>query len=85
MQMGIATLICIAALNISPETMGRFTDVGKYTLIIYLLHPPMLKMMNVACNYAGIERNPLIALVMTVIVVAIIYSIRNLKVLRYIK
>ncbi len=81
--MGIATLICIAALNITPKTMGRFTDVGIYTLIIYLLHPPMIKMMNVACGYAGIERNPLIAIAMTIVVVTVIYSIRNLKILEY--
>lgn len=85
LQMSIATLICIAALNITPKTMGRFTDVGKYTLIIYLLHPPMIKVMNVACSYAGIERNPLIALVMAIVIVAFIYSIRNLKVLKYIQ
>lgn len=85
LQMGIATLICIAALNITPKTMGRFTDVGKYTLIIYLLHPPMIKVMNVACGYAGIERNPLIAVAMTIVAVTVIYSIRNLKIFKYIQ
>ncbi len=85
LQLGVATLICIAALNITPKSMGRFTDVGKYTLIIYLLHPPMIKVMNVACSYAGIERNPLIAIVMTIVAVTVIYSIKDLKIFKYIQ
>lgn len=85
LQTGIATLICITALNITPKTLGRFTDVGKYTLIIYLLHPPMIKVMNVACSYVGIERSPLIAIAMTIVAVTVIYSVRNLKIFKYLQ
>lgn len=85
LQLGVATLLCIAVLNITPKTMGKFTDVGKYTLIIYLLHPPMIKIMNIACGRLGIERNPLIAIAMTIVTVTFIYSIRNLKILNYLK
>lgn len=81
-QLGVASLICICILALIPQTMGQFTDVGKYTLSIYLLHPPMIKLMNVGCSYAGIERNLLIAIAMTIIVVVTLYSIRNLKILR---
>lgn len=84
-QLGIAVLLCVSVLNITPKTLGRFTNVGRYTLMIYLLHPPLIKVMNMACGYVGIDRSPLIAVAMTAIIIILIYSIRNLKVLRYLQ
>lgn len=85
LQLFIATILCISALSITPTTMGGLTDVGRYTLIIYLLHRPMIKVMNMVCGHAGIEQNPLVAIVMTIIIVVFIYSIRNLKVFKYLR
>lgn len=83
LQLTVALMLCLAIMNVMPAKMGRFTDVGKYTLLIYLLHPPMIKVMKVACQYAGIEQNPLIGIAMTIVTVVAIYSVRNLKIFRY--
>lgn len=83
LQIMIALVLCLAIMNVMPAKMGRFTDVGKYTLLIYLLHPPIIKIMKVACLYVGIEQNPLIGIAMTIVTVVAIYSVRNLKIFRY--
>lgn len=83
LQLIVALLLCLAIMNVMPAKMGRITDVGKYTLLIYLLHPPMIKVMKVACQYAGIEQNPLIGVAMTIVTVVAIYLVRNLKIFRY--
>lgn len=81
----VAFFIGITILNITPNRLGIFTSLGKYTLMIYLLHPPLIKVMNVACNYGHIERNALTGVVMTIVAVTFIYSVRNLKILKYLR
>ena len=83
LQLIVALVLCLAIMNVMPARMGRFTDLGKYTLLIYLLHPPMIKVMKVACLYAGVEQNPLIGIAMTMVTVVAIYLVRNLKIFRY--
>ena len=83
LQLIVALVLCLAIMNVMPARMGRFTDLGKYTLLIYLLHPPMIKVMKVACQYAGVEQNPLIGIAMTMVTVVAIYSVRNIKIFRY--
>ena len=83
LQLIVALVLCFAIMNVMPTKMGRFTDIGKYTLLIYLLHPPMIKVMKVACQYAGVEQNPLIGIAMTMVTVVAIYSVRNIKIFRY--
>ena len=39
--------------------------------------------MKVACQYVGVEQNPLIGIAMTIITVVAIYSVRNLKLFKY--
>jgi fucose 4-O-acetylase-like acetyltransferase len=85
LQLGVASLMCIALLNIVPKAMGKFTEMGKHTLIIYLLHPPMIKVMNVACLYFGIGRTPLIAIIMCTISVTLIYFVRNMIFFKYLR
>lgn len=85
LHLGIASLLCAAVLNFTPNKLCIFTNLGKYTLIIYLLHPPLIKLMNIICNSAGIERTPFTAILMTIIAVTFIYSIRNLKILKYLQ
>lgn len=83
LQLIVASVLCLAIMNVMPTKMGRFTGIGKYTLLIYLLHPPMIKVMKVACQYAGVEQNPLIGIAMTMVTVVAIYSVRNIKIFRY--
>ena len=83
LQLTVAMVLCLAIMNVMPAKMGRFTDIGKYTLLIYLFHPPMIKIMKVACLHVGIEQNPLIGIAMTIVTVVAIYSVRNLKIFRY--
>lgn len=83
LQLIVASVLCLAIMNVMPTKMGRFTDIGKFTLLIYLLHPPMIKVMKVACQYAGVEQNPLIGIAMMIVTVVAIYSVRNIKIFRY--
>lgn len=83
MQLIIALILCIALLNVMPAKLGRFTDIGRYTLLIYLLHPPIIKIMKVFCQYVGIEQNPLVGIAMASIALIVIYSSRNMKIFKY--
>ena len=83
LQLIVASVLSLAIMNVMPTKMGRFTDIGKFTLLVYLLHPPMIKVMKVACQYAGVEQNPLIGIAMTMVTVVAIYSVRNIKIFRY--
>lgn len=81
----IACAISIAVLNFTPARLKGFTVLGKYTLLVYLLHPPLIKFMNVACNYIHIQRNAFTAIIMTIIAVTFIYFIRNLRIFKFLK
>lgn len=83
LQLLIASTLCFCILVITPETMGKITDVGKYTLLIYLLHPPVVKILKVISEKVGYTPDLLIALVITAFSVIAIYSARKLIIFKY--
>lgn len=83
LQLLIAALLCFCVLAITPEKMGKITDVGKYTLLIYLLHPPVVKTLKVISEKVGYTPDLLIALIITAFSVVAIYSVRKLKIFKY--
>lgn len=86
LQMSIAVILCAAMLSVVPERMGHITDLGKVTLLIYLLHPPMVKLAKIGCAYIGIPMAPNIpmAILITVLCVIFIYNVRMFKLFKYI-
>lgn len=86
LQIIVAILMCGVFLGIVPEKMGRITEVGKWTLLIYLLHPPIVKLAKVSCSYVGIPMKPNIpvAIIISVMTIALIYIVRRFKVFKYI-
>ncbi len=84
-HLSIAILMCISIMVIVPDKLGRFTNIGKYTLMIYLIHPPMIKMGKVVCEKLGYEMGVLGAILLTIITICSIYYVRNLKLLQYLK
>ena len=83
LQLLIATVLCLCVLVITPEKMGKITDIGKYTLLIYLLHPPVVKTLKVASKKIGYTPDLLIALIITMFTVTAIYSVRKFKIFKY--
>lgn len=83
LQLLIASTLCFCILVITPETMRKITDVGKYTLLIYLLHPPVVKIFKVISEKVGYTPDLLIALVITAFSVIAIYSARKLIIFKY--
>lgn len=83
LQLLIAALLCFCILVVTPEKMGKITDVGKYTLLIYLLHPPVVKALKVISEKVGYPPDLLIALIITVFTVTAIYSVRKLRIFKY--
>ena len=86
LQLVVATIMCAALLGVIPEKLGRFTEVGKWTLLIYLLHPPVVKLAKMGCSSVGIPMTPNIpvAFLISVITILLIYSVRKFKVFKYI-
>lgn len=71
-------LICI-----SNRRGGLSTNIGKYTLLIYLLHPPVVKILKMVTGRVGFPNNLLTAILITIVTVAFIYSLRKFKLLKY--
>lgn len=84
LQTVIAAALSISILVLAPNKSGAVTELGKSSLMVYILHPPMVKILKMACAVGGGEMMPLIALVISIVVVTILYLLRNLKVFRYI-
>lgn len=85
LQLFIACILCFTILIVCREKVPCFTELGKYTLLIYLLHPPMVKAMKVICVKAGYTPNLLIAIVITSLTVVGLYALRNLRIFKYLK
>ncbi|MBO4807253.1 MAG: acyltransferase family protein [Paludibacteraceae bacterium] len=85
LQLIVALLASSCVIGLSPNSLGRYTDLGRYTLLIYLLHPPIIKMMKLLCQVVSIEQNLLIAFLMTIITVSFIYAIRNFRFLSFLR
>ncbi len=79
----IALILSISVLRVIPDSVGHFTDVGKYTLIIYLLHPPIIKILKIVASYLGLDLGILGAILISIISIVVIYSFRNLRIFRY--
>lgn len=86
LQILVAIALCAAFLGLVPEKLGRFTDLGKWTLLIYLLHPPLVKLSKMGCSFLGIPMSPNVpmALLITIACVFLIYVVRKFKVFKYI-
>ncbi len=83
LHLGIAGVLCYCVLALSPQRCGLITDIGRYTLIIYLLHPPLVKLMKVLSLKFGYEPDLYISLLITIITVICIYSCRKFKMFKY--
>lgn len=83
-QLAIALTICCSAIALIPEKLGKITDIGKYTLIIYLLHPPIVKILKVVSAKIGYQPDLLMAILITAFTVILIYSLRKMKIFKYI-
>lgn len=79
----IAIILCACILIISPTKMGVITNIGQYTLLIYLLHPPLLKILKVFSSKCGYTPDLFIAVLITAITVALLYNCRNFKIFKY--
>lgn len=86
LQMLVAVVLCASMLNIIPEKMGKITEVGKWTLLIYLLHPPIVKLAKMGCSYIGTPMSPNIpmAFLISVVTIVLIYMVRKFKLFKYI-
>ncbi len=82
-QIVIALILCFAFLNFIPSKLGCFDHLGRYTLIIYLLHPPFIKCFKLVLNNLNFDVKVSGAIIISVISIALIYSIRNWKVFRW--
>lgn len=82
-QMLLASMMCFCILVITPEKLGKITIIGQYTLILYLLHPPLVKVLKVISTKIGYNPDLLIALIITVITSMLIFSIRKFKIFKY--
>ena len=83
LQILLASVICFCILVIIPENLGKITIIGQYTLILYLLHPPLVKIMKVISTKIGYTPDLLIALIITVITSILIFSVRKFKIFKY--
>lgn len=81
----IASCMCFSLLIIGQEKIPIFTTLGQYTLLIYLLHPPIIKILKVLCTKIGYKPDIIAAILITLITITLIYSIRNIKILRFLK
>ena len=84
LQTVVAAALSLSILVLTPNKSGGVSELGKSSLMVYILHPPMVKLLKMACAVGGAEMTPLIALAISVVVVVILHRIRNLKLLKYI-
>ena len=84
-QLTVASVLCLCFLIIGRERIPFVTELGKFTLLIYLLHPPFVKAMKLACVKVGHAPNILTSVAITTATVVFIYSCRNFKILKYLK
>lgn len=82
-QLLVAAMLCLFILRVIPEKMGFVTKIGKYTLLIYSLHAPIVKILKVLVAKAGYQPDIFASIVITTITIGIIYSVRNYKIFKH--
>lgn len=83
LQLLLAAVMCFCILVIMPEKMGKITIVGQFTLLIYILHPPLIKILKIVSTKIGYNPDLLIALIITTITCTLIFSVRRFKLFKY--
>lgn len=78
-QLIIAVFYCISILNLIPEKFGKITELGKCTLLIYLLHPPIIKISKIIFDRIGIEMGIVGAFATSIVTVIFLYMIRKFR------
>lgn len=81
-QLAVAAVLCISVMLMVPQKKVLFADLGRESLLIYLLHPPIIKLTKLACSHIGIPMNPLVAVIIAIFTVSVLYLVRNLRILR---
>lgn len=81
----IAISLCLSILVVVPEKMRLVTQLGRYTLLIYLLHPPIVKTLKVILIKMNYELDLIASLFITLISISIIYAIRNFRLFKYLQ
>ena len=84
-QSVIAAILSWSVLAIIPNIQGLLTKMGESSLIIYLLHPPIIKGAKMFLAWRGIEANPIIALIITILTVVLLTLISKVKIFRLLR
>ena len=53
LQTVIAATLSISILVLAPNKSGVVSELGKSSLMVYILHPPMVKILKMACAVGG--------------------------------
>ena len=84
LQVIVALILSFSVLCFAPIS-EILSNLGKHTLIIYLLHPPVIFITKKIFSIIGIQYDVFFAIVVTICSVIGIYLARNWKVFRYLK
>ena len=82
-QMVLALLICICMIRIVPKRIPVVTQLGTYTLIVYLFHPPLILLGKRLLDCFRIPHHLFTGIVIAVVVIAFISFIRDWKFVRF--
>ena len=84
-QLLIAIIISWSVLNLIPSRKCLLTEIGEISLLIFLLHPPIIKGLKVLMTKEGIAAGPVSALIITILTMSLIFLVRNLRILRVLR
>lgn len=82
LQLIIGTILCFCILAITPEKISIITRIGMYTLLIYLLHPPIIKILKELSIKLGYTPDIFSSIIISIVTIIILYSIRNIKIIK---
>lgn len=78
-QMIIALALCWAIIKIIPQKHSWITSIGSYSLIIYLIHPPLIKGFKMIISSIGMDGLPILGLIISIISIFIILLVKDFK------
>ena len=81
-QLIIAAAMGMSLMLFAPDKKSILTELGEITLLVYLLHPPFIKLFKLALSRVGIPMNPVTAVIISALTIFILYSVRNLRILK---